>query len=226
VSEYIPRNETYRLTTGRGRLELRADGARACGLYLDNKPILYHWDASESTAIDAYFHFMALELGNELSDLRRIVAQEPTPERSLSDLIQPLLSLFANGEYTLSFGRVPDDYATGFWEEQWGEMYASMDTLHLIATQPEKGLDLVRVFDYIERIERGERPWAITLVAAWNAEFILDGHHKLTAYQECRVLPWRLKITPQFHNLLSFDDWPAAETPFLPQSWFNYFANK
>ncbi|MCX6317297.1 MAG: hypothetical protein NTW29_08400 [Bacteroidetes bacterium] len=63
------------------------------------------------------------------------------------------------------------------------------------ATQPMDNIDQDRVRYFEERITSGERPFAVIFnayLAAADTEssyFILDGHHKLLAYQELGIYP-------------------------------------
>ena len=69
------------------------------------------------------------------------------------------------------------------------------------ATQPKENIDQDRVNYFKEKIRNGERPFAIIFDAYWASEdfessyYILDGHHKLLAYQSLSLYPPLALIT-------------------------------
>jgi hypothetical protein len=108
------------------------------------------------------------------------------------------------------------DYSTyNFYDADGGD---------LVATQPKESIDLNRVKFYKEEISKGKRPFAIviskfisteeknsdgtTSISQYDsANFVLDGHHKLLAYQELKIYPPILSITsfPDKMEDLKFD---------------------
>lgn len=81
------------------------------------------------------------------------------------------------------------------------------------ATRPESELDLERVRYFEEMIKNGQRPFAILMNAHYFNEdinsryFILDGHHKLQAYQNLDIQPPIAVISRNFKSSdeLEFD---------------------
>jgi hypothetical protein len=66
---------------------------------------------------------------------------------------------------------------------------------NLVLTQPVGSLDGARVAFFQDEIRAGRRPVVLTASAegAW-CEFVIDGHHKLAAYERQRVRPAVLGI--------------------------------
>lgn len=67
------------------------------------------------------------------------------------------------------------------------------------ATQPKENIDQDRVKYFEEKIKNGERPFCIIFTASSSfaraAYYILDGHHKLLAYQNLNIYPPLALIT-------------------------------
>lgn len=88
-----------------------------------------------------------------------------------------------------------------------------------LATKPASEIDLERVKHFEEKIRSGERPFAIMLDASFYPEdinseyFILDGHHKLQAYQNLNTQPPIAVISRIYKNSyeLEFDVEKLAE---------------
>jgi hypothetical protein len=59
---------------------------------------------------------------------------------------------------------------------------------HLIFTQPFETIDKQRVNYYQDIISKGQRPCAI-VICGGDANYILDGHHKLIAYKNLNINP-------------------------------------
>jgi antitoxin component YwqK of YwqJK toxin-antitoxin module len=93
----------------------------------------------------------------------------------------------------------------GMLEYTTGNFYDGMD-LHFIATQPRSEINEARVKYFEDRILHGERPFAIifnshyhkiiknidnttSLFTLDSDNFILDGHHKLLAYENLKIKP-------------------------------------
>jgi len=90
----------------------------------------------------------------------------------------------------------------------------------LFATQPYENIDKSRV-EYFEKIIKdGERPFAIIFNAYFDikdydsSNFILDGHHKLIAYEKLGIYPPLATITYKPENIddVEFDAEKLAET--------------
>ncbi|WP_343670318.1 hypothetical protein [Chitinophaga sp.] len=77
---------------------------------------------------------------------------------------------------------------------------------YFIATQPESQINKERVRYFENKISNGERPFVITLRSCFedivSAYYVLDGHHKLLAYQNLKVSPPVAEITHLPRNLM------------------------
>lgn len=87
-------------------------------------------------------------------------------------------------------------------------------TRYFVFTQPTEQLDQETIAMYREKIESGMRPFAIVCngeipgepYAGHNsADFILDGHHKLMAYQELKIKPPVFFITKLYADRSDYD---------------------
>lgn len=90
---------------------------------------------------------------------------------------------------------------------------------NLIATQPFDAIDEERVKFYENEIKTGKRPFAITIEkyceiiddvsdnSIASETFVLDGHHKLLAYQKLNIYPPILNIKSICSKEELFFDW-------------------
>jgi len=93
------------------------------------------------------------------------------------------------------------------------DIYDSGGTYVYYATRPESEIDQQRVSYFKERIKNGDRPFAIIIQAnctnadLYSESFILDGHHKLLAYQNLGINPPLVHLTRvfKFDEVLEFD---------------------
>ncbi len=75
-----------------------------------------------------------------------------------------------------------------------------------VATRPFDEIDADQVRHFERQIAEGARPWVLVMNAVlpeheWSADFVLDGHHKLEAYNNMRVNPPSVTITQHIrHN--------------------------
>ncbi len=96
------------------------------------------------------------------------------------------------------------DYTTDGIYDGWHAFFA---------TQPKENIDQDRIKYFEEKIKNGERPFAIIFNAHLEPEdfdssyYILDGHHKLLAYQNLGICPPLALIThlPNTINETEFD---------------------
>ena len=133
-----------------------------------------------------------------------LVADPPTEDRLILEGIKPFLTLFENGYYDI--GIVRNDEHVEFSMPDAGTRIGGCYEGHfdgLYATQSRETIDLDRVAEWNSRIYGGARPFAIvtSLSNGWGggrahslgydpgASFVIDGHHKLLAYQERGVAP-------------------------------------
>lgn len=185
--------------------------------------------------------------------------------KDLYEILKPLLQLFKNGEYNLSFYSnkekeffqyqissdnfstihfyelevvfaqkttnlpnieiIKGEYKSFLKKNEISKKYYPSDILEystdgiytgwqsFFATQPKKNIDQQRVKYFEDKINNGERPFAILFNSYLTSEdfdssyYILDGHHKLLAYQNLGLYPPIALIThlPQNINDVEFD---------------------
>ncbi|MER5777486.1 hypothetical protein ABT144_25000 [Streptomyces sp. NPDC002039] len=135
----------------------------------------------------------------------------PDPQR-----LRPLLTLLAPGRYVMTVQTAPHELRTvhprGHAIEQW---YAEED-LALLTTDhwPPRHEAVVR--DYARRIRSGGLPVLVALrpSPAGLVGYLLDGHHKLAAYQRAGVSPLILWLTPQQPKPFRHEDYERAREAF------------
>lgn len=89
-------------------------------------------------------------------------------------------------------------YTEGLIGYTTASIYGYIDE-HSIATRPQSEIDPRKVEFFMEKIQKGERPFIIMMAAIYpgegdfeteySADFILDGHHKLEAYLKLNITP-------------------------------------
>jgi hypothetical protein len=225
----VARRETYRVTSGTGRIEVRESPDRwASALFAEGRPFALDWPDCAGSIGHHFFRAEPLTpSGIPFDNLYGRVAALPDPSHPLASVVAPLLEQFPSGDYVLWLARLTEDDSTHDW---WDDSplrthggYYPFPGAVIIATLPEEQLDDARIGEHLRRLERGETPLLIT-ASDRNAdeEYLLDGHHKLYASYFLRVPLWRLCITPLDPHPLAFEDWPSsAGTP--PPSWFATF---
>lgn len=126
------------------------------------------------------------------------------------------LTIIAAGSYTLSLEEIPPDAYVVDLVHQSGDdlevakFYPGFGAL--VATQPLNTLSASRVDELCDEIRNGARPIVITLSAdgAWG-EFIIDGHHKISAYRQANVPILRLNVVRLDSARISLEEvWDAV----------------
>ncbi|WP_299764289.1 hypothetical protein [uncultured Dokdonia sp.] len=92
----------------------------------------------------------------------------------------------------------------GFWEiDTYGECFFS--------TIPYNNINHKRIKHYVNKINKGERPFAIiysednnTMESGDCPYYILDGHHKLLAYRNVGIAPNIIFITRQENDMTNY----------------------
>ncbi|MFM9986324.1 MAG: toxin-antitoxin system YwqK family antitoxin [Flavobacteriales bacterium] len=245
---------TVKLTNGQNIISY---GLNELGIYLCiKKPAAIVWgDCKGSVAQYACLMPIAPEEREKVRSAIVGKLEEDFSDREveLADVLNPLLCLFDNGEYEITFdnGEVSPEitiYSGGGssrehqqnWElifgksvdsKRWIEVqlefkeYKKSNALQnwtpdildfttnnfynwedqvFIATRPETELEPSRIAYYVAKIQKGERPFAILTAAQSNQNheeyFVLDGHHKLRAYEQLKIRPPFALITRIFND--------------------------
>jgi hypothetical protein len=186
---------------GQGLIEVRGGQAETI-LLVEGRPVALNWDDCQGS-IGQYLVFSGHARGSDCArQLREFVESELDDGQPLAEQIGPLLALFAPGVYCLEYvpsaamGSIavlerPD--STRANRELGG--YYPFDDRNLICTQARESLDERQVAHFQEQILAQRRPLVLTASAedAW-CEFVIDGHHKLAAYDTTHVNPSILSI--------------------------------
>lgn len=171
------------VSEGKGLIEVR--GQSETVLLVEGRPIALNWDDCQGS-VGQYLVFTGHARGADYArQLTEFVAGPPDANRLLADQIEPLLTLFASGTYSISY--VPSESAAMFECPDPASAPQNLVNYYptdrnLICTQPNTSIDAARVGYFRERIRGGSRPTVLTTSAesAW-CEFVIDGHHKLSA---------------------------------------------
>ncbi|MDN3241318.1 hypothetical protein [Glycomyces tritici] len=197
-------SEEYRFSeneSGTGVLHVVGrDGASA--LRIGGKPCLVEGYTGSGTA-----DRLAVRSGDPWvrRKVRRLRAalREPAQASAL-EMSRALWPLLAPGRYGLRRWVPGTYYVEAVQPERIKSWYVGITTPDLgavlLPTDQWPPRDAATVADYCRRIKRGERPLVVTLRAAPPEDeddavaFVVDGHHKLAAYQRLGVAPHCLDI--------------------------------
>ncbi len=190
------------LEDGKGLIEVRGNDQDTV-LLVEGKPVALNWDDC-SGSVGQYLVFTGHTRGSDYArELREFVAGNVDEGKPLTEHIGPLLDLFVPGIYSLCYtpSEVVKSVATldnslQSSANQGLVGYYPAEDRQLVFTQTSESLNEDRVRYYQKRIQAGERPIVLTTSAegAW-CEFVIDGHHKLEAYNRQAVEPTLLGIT-------------------------------
>ncbi|MER6384202.1 hypothetical protein [Streptomyces sp. NPDC001250] len=145
-------------------------------------------------------------------DPRTGQAEPPDPER-----LRPLLSLLAPGRYVMTAALAPHQlrviHPRALQVHHW---YAD-EELALVTTDAWPPHDHRAVRGYRDRIRAGhDLPALVALFPTPDScvGYLLDGHHKLAAYQHAGTPPLIIRLTPQVPRPLRHDDLNRARAAF------------
>ncbi len=148
-----------------------------------------------------------------IEDINRAMNNgEVSDLNEISDIIPSLLELFENGFYKISLG--------DFWRmfQRYVLMHIDFDHYYppeslICFTQSETTINNARIEYYKRIIESGKRPIVILTDAEYSEGnqllethfFIVDGHHKILAYNQLGIEPRVLSITRRLVGLNEID---------------------
>jgi uncharacterized protein (TIGR02996 family) len=186
---------------GKRSIEVRGDGVDVV-LLVEGQPVALNWDDSNGS-IGQYLVFTGHTPDADYArQLAGFVEGEIDAARSLADQIEPLLAHFVPGTYCLRYtpSAAARDIGTLEYAHQSAanfqlENYYPYEQGNLVCTQMTETLIDNRVMYFRRQIRTGQRPIILTASAegAW-CEFVIDGHHKLAAYDREQVSPAVLSI--------------------------------
>lgn len=208
--------EEVAIIFGAGVIDVRGAGDRygpalsASFLYLGGKPARldtpdFHGSIGRLVARVNHCPPRPVEL-RALLALRDLTVTGET-DRALAEVLRPLLQLFSNGRYELRgphpiVPRCPGPGNPRRWlvinaERDLPARLYPDDYDFLVPTEEWPPADTARVDHYRDTIRIGLRPAVIALRAGRNnrySGFVLDGHHKLAAYQAEGIAPTAVRI--------------------------------
>lgn len=198
----------YIIEEGQGILNIVCDGF-VSAIQINNKSITATWpDCSGS--IGMYISSSNFQHKKLISDKLNISLNSGDVEGS-EKLIPTFLELFTKGKYQVAFHNEIKEFDLQYVGKYEGykdftyNYYPSADR-NFLFSQDAKSLDRDRINHFKILIEKGERPIALIYSHLyllekgfnwkflynnniWSDEFIIDGHHKMVAYDELRVSP-------------------------------------
>jgi hypothetical protein len=205
-----PAHEEFLLQGGEGIIELCGDGFD-CGLLVEGAPVALGWEDCAGS-IGQYLARSrdTASLSARMRTMRQVAEAGIQPGRSLAAQVRPLLQLFTDGRYRLWHEHALTPLSVLTYTSPsttWGLGGFYPEPEPLIATQAADTLRSDRIEYFGERIRSGGRPvvFAARASAAWYS-FVLDGHHKLQAYQDVGLSPSVLFIERQEPRVLTLNN--------------------
>ena len=181
-----------------GPLDVHGDETEAA-LLVNEKITAFNWCTYEGTVGQRLVRLTSQDCDVSLRAFFQSVETPVPPHQSLVAHFAEILALLAAGSYTLFLEEIPADaYVVEIEDEPEEGMeqtgfYAGFGAM--IATQPVARLSAAVVERLTADMHGGARPVVLTLAAAGGwCEFIIDGHHKLSAYRRAGIPALRLHI--------------------------------
>ncbi len=198
---YLQGYEIFELENSSSQISLRGDSFESAILF-EGQPIAFHWSDCQGS-VDQYL----VRSSNDddptqtLKQIRQLVNDE-TSDLPLSQSLEGLLSMFEPGQYLLKAIEL-DEYDYLKPKKSHCNYYPYEDIL--ISTQPSIQLNEEAVLQHMKSIKAGKKPKLITASVHQNIQtmYVLDGHHKLEAYQ-------RLEQNPHVIHIISVSAQPIS----------------
>lgn len=192
------REEIVQLSDGVGRIRIHISGG--CSLRFDDKPVIFSWGDRQGSIGEYLVRGVPVEEYQAVLDAIRTLVSGQDFTLSLADSLQGLLRLFESGQYLLQ-ETVADEYFAVVAFSHAQDITTNHNSMYphshvLVCTQPQEYLCSEQVAEYKTKILHGERPLLLTTGLYRNRDvlFVLDGHHKLQAYQELNIRPSLITI--------------------------------
>ena len=197
------KTRTVEITQGAGIIDIINDGF--INAMVIEKPVAAHWpdcggSVGEYYSVSKHSYQRQKELTATMND-----ALISGSDSEIFEAITTFLNLFTNNKYFIAISEidiefseigsdhsityadtVADDDRFTYWH------YPNGLDLYLF-TRSNHTIDEARVAEYVEMISAGARPKVVVYSVFNNYEsdetpcYILDGHHKLLAYQQLRI---------------------------------------
>lgn len=199
----------FHVENGQDVIDVLSDGFVTC--LKIKKPVALDWpDCAGSSG--RYFSFAAngermTEQFNEV-----MITGE---DSAIFDVMTGFLDLFSSGEYTVYITRSHGEEMLLHSDQLVNRLNSYYNPMgdNLLFTQPYSEINPERVKEYEGMILKGMRPKAVVLEAVFtdvtlykgsqsvrtirSPLFILDGHHKLLAYENLGISPELVRITKE-----------------------------
>lgn len=204
--------EQLNLVDGLGLIRIVGDSFETA-LFVDTMPIALFWNNNEGSIEQLLARAHPGPVDSRLSHLRTIAAGQLAPSTPLTSQVWFLLELLENGHYEIALRTLGKTWdVIDFSRDKLREIDGFYPLDSFVATASGDLLSKERVDFYVSVIERGERPIAFVVAGAEsNTAFVVDGHHKLAAYQACKAEPVVIEVR-RLH--------PPALDPQLELSFF------
>jgi hypothetical protein len=199
--------EELRITNGLGQIEVFGDDFDAV-LRIMGHPILMHWHDCGGSIMQYLLNLSPIpSLSAELTPMYHFTTYDWFSSMSIESQIIPALQLFTNGMYTIMVEDVDDLDLFESCIPGEEQMYPGWNG-SLITTLPASRTSNSVVQNHAKRIQDGKRP-CIIATGRFDVEnhifcrYVIDGHHKLQAYQQ-------LKITPRVCSIIHHKPEPLS----------------
>jgi hypothetical protein len=197
------KTRTIEITQGAGIIDIINDGF--INAMVIEKPVAAHWpdcggSVGEYYSVSKHSYQQQRELTAVMND-----ALISGSDSEVFEAITTFLNLFTNNKYAVAiseidieFSEVGSDHLITYGESVSDDdkftywHYPNGLDLYLF-TRSNDTIDQARVAEYVDMISAGARPKVVVYSVFYNYEsnetpyYIVDGHHKLLAYQQLRI---------------------------------------
>ncbi len=185
--------EIVDLAGGRSVIDVRGSDFDSV-LLVGGHPVVLAWSDCKGSIEQYMARAGTADCEDQLRALRFVLEGNFDADAPIGPQIFPFLQLFVPARYRLSHRPTCADCQLVGFDTSWqrsrehDHFYPFGHTL--VFTQAVDSLSRDRVAYYLNRIRGGHRPIALTAtVEGGCCEYVLDGHHKLRAYQAADVHP-------------------------------------
>ncbi len=214
----LPEQEVW-VEQGCSWLDVRGSDFDAA-LLIKGQPFLYHWSDCQGSVAQQLVYASLPDPSHAIQRFRTALSEPLDTNRNLANCLIDVLPLLAPGAYRLKLCDAAE-YDIVDFHSAWNP---NKDCSHyypgcgsFVFTQPIDSLRGERIEHYKARIVSGDRPSVLTITVegGWS-DFVIDGHHRLTAYLDAHV-PVRFlsicRLNPPRISLAEQQQWIPAPHP-------------
>ena len=189
--------ETHSVSNGENIIQIAGNYETA--IFVNGTPIAMDW-ACGTGSVDHYLLRANVPERTVLLEEHRFVVDGGFDSgKSLGTQFAPVLRLFCDGEYALTLSEAGCDEEWDQCEFEWKNTGQHKDQVYplgrtFVCTRPTESLDQKRIAELCEFMTCGVDPIVITASNGSRFEYVIDGHHKLKAYQSRRSSPKVLNV--------------------------------